>query len=94
MRSGLFRSSTKSSYSFFLILLTLALYDSVTCVQELGDAMARHCTSARGDCFVLFAGLHQFFVRSGDMVSYYNFDNFDSHPFHATSTPASRPPAI
>jgi hypothetical protein len=29
----------------------------------------------------------------GDMVSYYNFDNFDSHPFHATSTPCGPTPS-
>jgi hypothetical protein len=70
------------------------LYDRITCVQDLGDAMAHRCTSAHGDCCVIFAGLRQSFVRPGHLVSYYSFDNFDSHPFHATSTPAGQPPAI
>jgi hypothetical protein len=60
------------------------LYDRKTCVQDLGDAMAHHCTSARGDCFVLFAGLRQFFVRPGEMVSSLQFRQlrFTSFPCH------------
>jgi hypothetical protein len=64
--------------------LITTLYDRVDSVQELGDAMKKHCDDQRGDCFIIFAGLRQFFVRPDEMVTFYNFDDFDAKPFNTT----------
>jgi hypothetical protein len=64
--------------------LNTTLCDRVDSVQELGDAMKKHCDDKRDHCFIIFAGLRQFFVRPNEMVTFYNFDDFDATPFNTT----------